>query len=287
MEFKNNVAIITGASLGMGEAMAYLLAEQGAWLSLAARNGERLDDVAAECRRRGGRAVSVPTDVSIAAQCEALIEHTIAEYGRIDTLINNAGISMWSRLEDVEDPTMLEQIMRVNFFGSMYCAYYALPYLKATQGRIVVISSIQGRTGVPTRSMYSASKHAQIGFFESLRIELEDSGVTVTIALPDFVATGTQSRSLGPDGLPLGTNPLESSSLMSTGEAARDIITAAAARKREIIMSRRARLGKWLKLIAPTVPDKLARQAIERLENTATEDQKTRRGPQWPSETSG
>lgn len=266
MDFKDNVVIITGASLGIGEAIAYQLADQGAWLSLAARNREKLASVAETCRARGGRALAVPTDVAEPEQCQALIDQTVAEYGRIDTLINNAGMSMWARLEDVRDPTMLEQIMRVNFFGSMYCTYYALPYLKATQGRIVVVSSIQGRTGVPTRTVYSASKHAQVGFFESLRIELEQAGVTVTIAFPDFVATGTQARSLGPDGQPLGTNPLHSTSAMPTEEAARDIIAAAAARKREIIMSRRARWGKWLKLIAPTIPDRLTRQAIEKLE---------------------
>lgn len=266
MEFKDNVVILTGASLGIGEAIAYLLAEQGAWLALAARNSEALEAVAAECRQRGGRAIAIPTDVSVPEQCRALVERTVAEFGRIDTLINNAGISMWSRLEDVQDPAMLEHIMRVNFFGGMYCAYYALPSLKATRGRIVVVASIQGRTGVPTRTMYSASKHAQVGFFESLRIELEDSAVSVTIAFPDWVDTGTQARSLGPDGQPLGTNPLSSSSFMSTNRAAQDIVVAAAARKREIVMSRRARWGKWLKLIAPTIPDKLARQAIEKAE---------------------
>jgi short-subunit dehydrogenase len=268
MEFKNNVVIITGASLGIGEAIAFRLADQGAWLALAARNGDKLEAVAAECRRRGGRAVALPTDVAEADQCRALIERTVAEYGRIDTLVANAGISMWARVADIEDPTMLEQIMRVNFFGSVYCAAYALPYLKATRGRIVVVSSIQGRTGVPTRSMYSASKHAQVGFFESLRIELEDTGVSVTIAFPDFVATGTQARSLGPDGQAIGKNPVSATSAMPTDDAARDIIAAAAARRREIIMSRRARLGKWLKLIAPTIPDRLARQAIEKLEKS-------------------
>jgi short-subunit dehydrogenase len=267
MDFTNNVVIITGASLGLGEALALQLAEQGAWLSLAARNAERLEAVAEACRARGGRALAVPTDVAEATSCQALIEQTVAEYGRIDTLIANAGVSMWARVAEVEDPTMLEQIMRVNFYGSMYCAYYALPHLKATHGRIVVVSSIQGRTGVPTRSMYSASKHAQVGFFESLRIELEGSGVSVTIAFPDWLGTGAQARSLGPDGQALGTDRLPSSKAMPVGEAARDIIAAAAARRREIIMSRRARLGKWLKLFAPAIPDKMAKQAIDNLEN--------------------
>ncbi len=163
MEFRDNVVIITGASMGIGEALAYLLAEQGAWLALASRSAEPLEAVAEACRQRGGRAIAIPTDVSEADQCQALIDRTVAEYGRIDTLINNAGVSMWARVDEIQDPAMLERIMRINFFGSMYCAYYALPYLKETQGRIVIVASIQGRTGVPTRSMYVASKHAQVG----------------------------------------------------------------------------------------------------------------------------
>lgn len=264
MAFKDNVVIITGASLGIGEAMAYELARQGARLALAARDEERLTAVAAECRAVGGRAVAVPTDVSDEGQCKALIDRTVGEYGRIDTLINNAGISMWSRLDELESLAPIERIMDVNYFGSVYCAYYALPYLKETRGRIVVVSSVQGRTGVPTRTGYSASKHALVGFFESLRIELEGDGVTVTIVFPDFVATGTQARSMGPDGQPLGTVPANLDKGLSTGQCAREIVAAAASRKREIIMSRRARLGKWLKLIAPGIPDRLARNAIER-----------------------
>lgn len=264
MDFKENVVVLTGASTGIGEALAHKLAEQGAWLVLAARNAQKLEAVATECRKRGGRAVVVATDVTDETECRELIERAVAEYGRIDTLINNAGLSMWMKLEDVEDLSSLEYLMRVNYFGSMYCTYYALPYLKQSKGRIVAVASVAARTGIPTRTGYAASKHAMIGFFESLRIEVEDDGISVTIAFPDFVASGMHTRSLGADGKPLGHNPLQVDKIMTSEECARRIVEGAAARKRQIVMSNRSRYGQWLKLIAPGRVDRIAKKAIEK-----------------------
>lgn len=264
MDFRDNVIILTGASLGIGEALAYELAGQGAWLALAARNVQRLEEVATACRARGGRALVVPTDVTQEAQCRSLVEQTVAKYGRIDTLINNAGLSMWMKLEDVQDLSSLEYIMRVNYFGSLYCSYYSLPYLKQTRGRIVAVASVAARTGVPTRTGYAASKHAMVGFFESLRIEVEDDGISVTIAFPDFVASGMHTRSLGADGKPLGHNPLQVDKIMTSEECARRIVDGAARRKRQVIMTNRSRFGQWLKLIAPGRVDRIAKKAIAR-----------------------
>ena len=264
MDFSENVVILTGASTGIGEALAHALAERGAWLVLAARNAQKLETVAAECRARGGRSLVVATDVTDEVECRELVEHAVAEYGRVDTLINNAGLSMWMKLEDVEDLSTIEYLMRVNFFGSMYCTYYALPYLKQTKGRIVAVASVAARTGIPTRTGYSASKHAMVGFFESLRIEVEDDGISVTIAFPDFVASGMHTRSLGADGKPLGHNPLQVDKLMTSEECAGLIIDGTAARKRQIVMSNRSRFGQWLKLIAPGKVDQIAKRAIER-----------------------
>ncbi|MCL4804714.1 MAG: SDR family oxidoreductase [Anaerolineae bacterium] len=264
MDFKENVVVLTGASTGIGEALAHKLAEQGAWLVLAARNAQKLEVVATECRKRGGRAVVVATDVTDETECRELVERAVAEYGRIDTLINNAGLSMWMKLEDVEDLGSLEYLMRVNFFGSMYCTYYALPYLKQSKGRIVAVASVAARTGIPTRTGYAASKHAMVGFFESLRIEVEDDGISVTIAFPDFVASGMHTRSLGADGKPLGHNPLQVDKIMTSEECARRIVEGAAARKRQIVMSNRSRFGQWLKLIAPGRVDRIAKKAIEK-----------------------
>jgi short-subunit dehydrogenase len=264
MDFKDNVVILTGASSGIGEALAYQLADQGAWLALAARNASKLEAVAAECRRRGGRALVVPTDVTVETACRELVERTAAEYTRIDTLINNAGLSMWMKLEDVQDLASLEYIMRVNFFGTLYCTYYALPHLKRSRGRIAAVASVAARTGVPTRTGYAASKHALVGFLESLRIEVEDDGISVTIAFPDFVGSGMHTRSLGADGRPLGHNPLQVDKIMTSDECARLILEGVAGRKRQVIMSNRARFGQWLKLIAPGRVDQIAKRAIKK-----------------------
>jgi short-subunit dehydrogenase len=261
--FKDSVIIVTGASSGIGRELALMLAEQGACLALAARSTDALSTLAEECRRRGGSAIAVPTDVTLPEQCRALVEASVQAFGRVDMLVNNAGITMWSRFDEVQDLTIFNQIMQVNYLGSVYCTYYALPYLKQTRGRIVAVSSLTGKAGVPTRSGYAASKHAMAGFFDSLRIELEGSGVSVTLVYPGFVATGVQARGFGPDGRPLGHNPLQTGQIMSSVQCARLILRAAGRRQREEVMTLRGKLGQWIKLTAPGLVDRIARKAIE------------------------
>ena len=262
--FKDNVVIITGASLGIGHDLALQLAEQGAKLVLAARDGERLTQVAMQCRECGASVIAVPTDVSESAQCQQLIDETVKAYGRIDTLINNAGVGMWSRFEDVQDITVFERLMRVNYLGSVYCTYYALPHVKQTRGRIVVVSSLSGKMGVHLRSGYAASKHAQTGLFDSLRIELAGSGVSVTVAYPDFVATGGRARNLDKEGKPAGHVPPYGKHTMSSQECARIIIDAAAKRKRDVIMTTRGKIGQWARLVVPGLVDRITRRASEK-----------------------
>jgi short-subunit dehydrogenase len=262
--FRENVVIVTGASDGIGAEVARQLADQGAWLSLAARDAEKLEAVAAECRALGGRALVVPTDVAEQEQCRRLVERTVEAYGRVDTLVNNAGIGMWARFDEVTDLAPFERIMQVNYMGSVYCTHHALPHLKRSRGRIVGVSSLTGKTGVPTRSGYAASKHAMAGFFDSLRIELADEGVSVTMIYPGFVATDIRRRAFGPDGQPLGASPVREAEVMSVEACARQTVAAAAARRREVVMTARARVGMWLKLILPAAVDRIARRAIER-----------------------
>jgi short-subunit dehydrogenase len=260
--FKDKVVVITGASSGIGRELAYQLAAQGAWLSLAARNAERLETVSAECQARGGRAITVQTDVGEQSQCETLIQETVKNFQRIDVLVNNAGITMWAKFEDLQDLGLVEQIMRTNFFGSVYCTHHALPYLKQAKGQIVAISSLTGKAGVPTRSAYAASKHAMAGFFDSLRIEIAEYGIGVTMIYPDFVSSEVRERALGPDGRPLGSSPVREKEVMSAETCAEMIVKAMEKRKRELIMSFRGRIGQWLKLIAPGVVDRIALRAI-------------------------
>jgi NAD(P)-dependent dehydrogenase (short-subunit alcohol dehydrogenase family) len=261
--FREHVWIVTGASSGMGREVAYLLANQGAWLALASHDPERLETVAEACRQRGGRAVAIPTDVSEQAQCERLVARTVEEYGRLNVLFNNAGITMWARFEDLEDLSPLERIMRVNYLGSAYCTYYAIPHLKRTAGQIVVTSSVSGKTGVPYRSGYSASKHAVTGFFDALRIELAEYGISVTLVYPDFVSTETHQHAFGADGKPIGKSPVQKGKVMTPETAAQMIVDAAAKRQRDRALTMRGKLGPWMKLIAPQVVDRIALKAIE------------------------
>lgn len=260
--FEENVIIITGATAGIGKELAIQLSYQKAFLSLAARDETRLNKIAEECRANGARVLIVPTDVSEKEQCRNLIDKTVSEFGRIDSLINNAGISMWARFDEITDLSLLEKIMQVNYFGSVYCTYFALPYLKKSNGRIVGISSLTGKTGVPTRTGYAASKHAMAGFFDSLRIELMNSGVTVTMIYPGFVATEVRERAFGSDGKPLGKSHLDEKNVMPVDECAKQIMNAVSKRKRELVMTAKAKIGLWIKLVNPELIDRTSLKMI-------------------------
>jgi short-subunit dehydrogenase len=262
--FNDNVVIITGASRGIGRELALQLAEHGAKLALAARDIDRLEAIAEICRARSGHALVVQTDVSEQVQCQRLISRTIDHYGRIDTLINNAGITMWALFEDIQDLWFLERIMQVNYFGCLYCTHAALPYIKESRGRIIAVGSMTSKTGVPTRSGYAASKHAVLGFFDSLRIELSGTGVSVTSVFPDFVATETRQRAFGADGKPIGESPVHEDKVMTAEECAALIIKAAAARKREYVMGLRGKIGLYIRPFLPGLIDRIAMRAIKR-----------------------
>lgn len=262
--YAGKVVVLTGASEGIGRALALRLARESARLVLAARNAARLNSLAEECRGLGAQALVVPTDVASRGQCEALADAAFAHFGAIDVLVLNAGATMWSRLDQLEDVDLLERLMRLNYLGAAWLTRRALPALVAARGRIVAVASLTGLAGVPTRTGYAASKHAMIGFFDSLRIELADSGVSVTVVAPDFVRSEIHRRATGPDGKPLGTSPMQESRIMGADECARIIAAAALARRRLVITSFRGRLMRWAKLVAPGLVDRLAARAIRR-----------------------
>ncbi len=262
--FQDQVVLITGASSGIGKELALQLAEKGALLALGARHLEKLEAVAKSCLQKGGRALAVQLDVADKENCRVFIEKTVDEYGKIDLLVNNAGISMWAYFEEFTDLTPFEQIMQVNYFGSLYCTFYALPYLRKTNGRLVGISSLTGKTGVPTRSGYAASKHAVAGFFDTLRIELKNTGVSVTMIYPGFVATDVRRLAMGSDGKSLGRSPLDESGTMTVEKCVNLMIPAIASRKRELVMTLKGKLGLWLKLIAPGLVDRIALKAVSK-----------------------
>ena len=262
------VIIITGASDGIGAEMARQLAAQhgaDARLVLAARNAQALHGVAAQCQSLGAVTLVVPTDVSVQAQCQNLVATTLAQFGQIDALINNAGVSAQALFSEVkaEDLGWYEDLMRINLWGSVWCTHAALPHLKATRGRIVAVSSLAGLVGVPGRTAYSASKFAMTGFFEALRAELRGSGVSVTTAYPGVVATQIRYRGLNAKGLPAGSSGLKEDKAMSVEECASLIVQGLQLRTREVVMSAQGKLGRFLKLLAPGLVEKMAMAALK------------------------
>jgi short-subunit dehydrogenase len=262
--YTGKVVIVTGASSGIGKALSLALAEQRARLVLAARDAAALETVAAACVAKGADTLVVPTNVTSQEACRTLVEKSVARFKAIDVLVNNAGIGMLSRFDELTDLSVYEQLLRVNYLGCVYATYYALPHLEESRGQIVTVASLAGLTGVPTRTGYAASKHAVFGFFDSLRIELRDTGVSVTMIAPDFVLSEIHRRALGPDGKPMGTSPLRESRIMTAEECATLTVRAMERRERLLITSARGRWGRYARLFAPGLVDRIARRAVER-----------------------
>ncbi len=254
--------IVTGASQGIGRAVCLRLAARGARLTLAARDAAALERVAAAYREQGGEALVAPADVAVPADCERLVARAVAAWGGVEVLINNAGIDMIARFDEVRDLSLFERLMRVNYLGYVYATHYALPELKRSRGRLVAVSSLAGMTGVPTRTGYAATKHAIFGFFDSLRIELAGSGVSVTLVAPDFVVSEIHRRAAGPDGQPLGRSPMRESRIMTAERCAQEIVSATERRQRLRILSLRGRLGRYVRLLAPGLIDAIAARAV-------------------------
>jgi short-subunit dehydrogenase len=257
--FRNQVAIVTGASAGIGRSLALQLADQGAKVVLAARRVERLEQVAAECLQRGGETLVVPVDVGDETQCKALVEKTIAKYGRLDMLINNAGLAVTSLFEDLPDLHLFRHTMDVNFYGAVNCTYYALPHLKQTRGRLVAISSLGGKAAIPYNTPYISSKFALHGFYDALRMELLQHGVSCTVVCPYWVVTEFHEAQLNKDGVPRGSpgRAVYTNKMMTAERCAEITLLAAYKRRREVLM-RPGMLTVWLKLLAPGFLDWLS-----------------------------
>ncbi|HEY8049615.1 MAG TPA: SDR family oxidoreductase [Ramlibacter sp.] len=261
------VIVITGASDGIGAEMARQLARAHgaqAALVLAARNQQKLEAVAQQCRGFGAKAECVMTDVAQEAQCRALIDKAVHLFGRIDVLVNNAGMSAHALFSDVRalDLHWYEDLMRVNFWGAVWCTHAALPQLKQSRGSIAAVSSLAGLVGVPGRNAYSATKFAMAGFFEALRAELKPSGVSVTVAYPGVVATETRRRGYNAKGEPAGKSGLKEEDAMPVELCAKLIIEGMERRDREVVMTARGKIGRFLKLLAPGVVENMALRAL-------------------------
>ena len=193
------IALVTGGSSGIGRATALRLASFGVRVAVASRNAEALEEVAGQAKARGVEALAVPTDVTDLDQCRRAVETTVAHFGRLDVLLCSAGVSMRGMFADAE-PTALEHVMRVNFFGTLYPTYFAVPHVKRSRGSLVAISSLTGKRGTPSYAVYGASKFAVRGLYDSLRLELAADGVHVGVVSPGFVDTPLRERVLDSSG---------------------------------------------------------------------------------------
>lgn len=264
---KNKVVVITGGSSGIGEALAKKFAEEGSKVLIGARNTQALGRVAAEIKNKGGEVGFLQCDVSDELDCKNLILKAVDTYGSIDVLINNAGVSMRAIFEDL-DLSVIKRLMDINFWGTVYCSKYALPYLLKTKGSLVGVSSIAGLKGLPGRTGYSASKFAMNGFMETLRIENLKKGLHVLMAFPGFTASNIRNTALSADGSQQGESPREEDKMMSAEEVANHIYKATVNRKNRIILTSQGKLTFLLNKLFPDFLDKMVYKTMAKEPNS-------------------
>ncbi len=253
---KNKVTIITAASSGIGRALAFEAARRGARLVLAARDLSKLSGVGDELAKAGSEVLLVQTDVADESQCKNLIDKTLERFGRIDVLINNAGISMRAIFEEVE-LGVIRKVMDTNFWGTAYCSKYAIGALLESKGSLVAISSIAGIKGLPARSGYSASKFAIHGLLEVIRNETQKQGLHVLIACPGFTASNIRFTALSKDGSAQGESPRDEGKMMTSEETAVHICNAIEKRKRTLVLTTQGRMVTFLNKFLPETLDRM------------------------------
>ena len=252
---KNKLVIITGASSGIGEACAIAFANKGANIVIAARNMDKLNVVADKVKKIGVEVLAVKCDVAIQSDCENMVNQTLTKFGRIDGLINNAGISMRAVFNDME-VDVLERVMNINFYGTVYCTKYALPHILKNKGSVVGVSSIAGYVGLPARTGYSASKFAMQGFLEALRTENLKNNLHVMVACPGFTASNIRNTALSSDGSVQGESPRDEQKMMTAEAVAEHIVKGVEKRKRTLVLTGQGKLVVFLSKWFPSFVEK-------------------------------
>lgn len=248
--FRDQVIWITGASSGIGEALALALAQEGARLILSARRLSELERVRDACRGTGGH-VLLPLDVEVLEGAAEHARKAVEAFGHVDMVIHSAGISQRSLVKETQ-LSVDERLMRVNFLGTVALTKALLPHFLARQkGRFVAVSSLVGKFGTPWRSAYSASKHALHGFFDSLRAELAGDGIAVTILCPGFIRTNVANNALTGDGSPLGSMDRAQDEGMPPDIFARKALDALARGRQEVNIGGMETHGVWIKRFFP------------------------------------
>jgi len=264
---QQKVVLITGASSGIGRALAFAFGRDGASVVICARKIDALETVSHELQQAGINNLALAADVSVESDVRTLIEQTIAHFGRLDILINNAGVSMRSLVADTE-PAVFRKLMDINYMGTVNATHYALPHVLKTKGSIVGISSIAGYRGLPVRAGYSASKFATNAFLEALRPELLHSGVHVLTACPGFTASNIRVAALEANGQPAGETMRDEESMMTAEECAQHILKAVKKRKRELILTAQGKLTVILNKLFPSLTDRLVYTTLAKEKNS-------------------
>jgi NAD(P)-dependent dehydrogenase (short-subunit alcohol dehydrogenase family) len=253
---KNKVVLITGGTSGIGKALAFAFGRAGARIVVTGRDAVNLQATGLALTSQHIENLALVADVSSEADCARMVRETLARFGQLDILINNAGISMRAMFQDL-NLDVIRQVMDINFYGTVYATKYALPHILQTKGSILGISSIAGYRGLPGRTGYSASKFAMHGFLETLRTELLDQGVHVMIACPGFTSSNIRNRALTAQGQVQGESPLEEGKIMSAEEVADRILKATRQRKRDLVMTTQGKLTVFLNKWLPGLTDRL------------------------------
>ena len=247
--FKDKVIIVTGASSGIGLAAARLFASYGSKVVMAARSLDKLEKFSAEMPE-SANVLCVKTDVSVEQDCKNLIDETIKKFGRIDILVNNAGISMRAMFIDL-DLDVIKRLIDTNFWGTIYCTKYALPYLLESKGSVVGVISTAGYLGLPGRTGYSASKFAIRGFLSTLRVEHRYDGLHVMVFAPGFTASNIRNVALLADGSPQGMTPRNEDKMMTAERVAQRLAYGLKHRKNEMLLTPIGKITKFFTFALP------------------------------------
>jgi len=256
MSLRDKVVVITGGTSGIGKACAETFGKAGARIVITGRNEDKLIKATTELEEKGVEVLSIMADVSIESDNQKLVDATMSKFGRIDILINNAGISMRALFNDL-DLKVLKQVMDINFWGSVYATKYCLPQIIKNKGSVIGISSIAGYRGLPARTGYSASKFAMQGFLEALRTELLKTGVHVLVACPGFTASNIRNTALSADGSGQGESPRDEQKMMTAEEVSQHIYKATIKRKRDIVLTSQGKMTVFLNKWFPSFMDKM------------------------------
>ena len=264
----SKVCIITGASSGIGKALAYEYASQGHRISISARREELLYEIANELKSKYSvEVLTIRADVSIEEDCKRIIDKTVEQFGQIDILINNAGISQRALLKDLPISS-LREVIDVNYWGTVYCTKFALQHLLKSKGSVVAVSSISGFSPLPARTAYCSSKYAVHGFLESLRVENMETGLHVMIAAPEYTSTEIRKHAIVAGGKKQGESPRDEGKMLTPEFVAYRIAKGVRKRRRTLVIGKMGTFTVIFTRLFPKLSDRLIYNYIKKEANS-------------------